>query len=60
MLFYILFIIGFIALLLFISSKIRNAADAAYQPEKVERENFQIFKPEGYLNSGRMDGKHSV
>ena len=50
MLFYILFIIGFIALLLFISSKIRNAADAAYQPEKIERENFQIFKPEGYLN----------
>ena len=50
MLFYILFIIGFIALLLFVSSKIRNAADAAYEPEKVERENFQIFKPEGYLN----------
>lgn len=49
MLFYILFIAAFIALLLFVSSKIRNAADAAYQPEKIERENFRIFKPEGYL-----------
>ncbi len=50
MLFYILFIAAFIALLLFISSKIRNAANAAYEPEKIERENFRIFKPEGYLN----------
>lgn len=49
MLFYLLFIAAFIAFLLFISSKIRKAADAAYQPEKIERENFQIFKPEGYL-----------
>ncbi|MEO6589602.1 MAG: hypothetical protein ABIP06_09880 [Pyrinomonadaceae bacterium] len=50
MLFYLLFIAGFIALLLFISTKIRNAANAAYEPEKIERGDFQIFKPEGYLN----------
>ncbi len=49
MLFYLLFIAGFIALLLFISSRIRNAADAAYQPERIERDDFRIFKPEGYL-----------
>lgn len=50
MLFYLLFIAGFIALLLFVSTKIRNAANAAYEPEKIGRESFQIFKPEGYLN----------
>jgi hypothetical protein len=50
MLFYLLFIAIFIALLLFISSKIRNAANQAYEPERIERENFSINKPEGYLN----------
>lgn len=50
MLFYLLFIAVFIAVLLFISSRIRNAASAAYEPEKIERENFSINKPEGYLN----------
>ena len=50
MLIYLLFIAAFIALLLFISSKIRNAANQAYEPERIERENFSIYKPEGYLN----------
>lgn len=50
MLFYLLFIVAFIALLLFISSKIRNAANQAYEPERIERETFSINKPEGYLN----------
>lgn len=50
MLFYLLFIAAFIALLLFVSSKIRKAASAAYEPEQIERENFRIYKPEGYLN----------
>ena len=50
MLFYLLFIAAFIALLLFVSSRIRRAANDAYEPEQIERENFTIFKPEGYLN----------
>lgn len=50
MLFYLLFIAIFIAILLFISSKIRKAANEAYEPEQIERENFSIYKPEGYLN----------
>lgn len=50
MIFYLLFVAAFIALLLFISSKIRKAASAAYEPEQIERENFRIYKPEGYLN----------
>lgn len=50
MLFYLLFIAVFIAILLFISSRIRNAANAAYEPEKIVRENFSIYKAEGYLN----------
>lgn len=50
MLFYILAIAAFIAILLFISSKIRNAASAAFEPEQIERENFRIYKPEGFLN----------
>ena len=36
--------------MLFISTKVRNAASAAYEPEQIKRENFEIFKPEGYLN----------
>lgn len=50
MIFYILVIVAFIGILLFISSKIRNAASAAFEPEQIERENFSIYKPEGYLN----------
>ena len=50
MIIYLIFVAGFIALLIFISTKIRNAANAAYEPEIIRRENFQIFKPEGYLN----------
>lgn len=50
MIFYLLFIAGFIALLLFISTKIRNAASAAYEPENIERDSFRIYKPEGFLN----------
>lgn len=50
MLFYILAIAAFIAILLFISSKIRNAASAAFEPEQIEREHFRVYKPEGYLN----------
>ncbi|CAN5747675.1 hypothetical protein BH20ACI4_BH20ACI4_34280 [soil metagenome] len=50
MLFYLLFIAAFIALLLFVSTKIRNAANQAYEPERIEREKFSINKPEGYLN----------
>ncbi len=49
MIFYLLFVAAFIALLLFVSTKIRNAANDAYEPETVERDDFKIFKPEGYL-----------
>lgn len=50
MIFYLLAVAAFIAILLFISSKIRNAASAAYEPENIERDSFRIYKPDGYLN----------
>ena len=49
MLFYILFVAGFIALLLFISTRIRKSASAAFVPETINKNDFVIFKPEGYL-----------
>ena len=49
MLFYIIFVAAFIALLIFISSRIRNVASTAFEPELVKKNDFVIFKPEGYL-----------
>ena len=50
MLFYLLFVAAFIAALLFVSSRIRSAANAAYVSEIIETEDFRISKPEGFLN----------
>lgn len=49
MLLYILFIAVFIGILIFISSRVRNAASVAFEPEAVDKKDFRIFKPEGYL-----------
>lgn len=58
MLFYIIAIALFVAVLIYISSRIRKAASAAFEPETIENENFYIFKPEGYLNPINNDGKY--
>lgn len=49
MLLYILFIAVFIGILLLISTRIRNAASVAFEPEAIDKKDFKIFKPEGYL-----------
>ncbi len=49
MLLYIIFIAVFIGILLFISSRVRNGASAAFEPEAIDKKDFKIFKPEGYL-----------
>ena len=58
MLFYILFVVLFIAALLFVSSRIRRAANAAFVPEIVENDEFRISKPEGFLNPIPEASKH--
>lgn len=52
-------IIGlFITVLLFVSSRIRRAANTAFEPETVETAEFKINKPEGYLNPVKSDVKN--
>ena len=49
MLLYILFIAVFIGILLLISTRVRKAASVAFEPEAIDKKDFKIFKPEGYL-----------
>lgn len=49
MLLYIVFIAVFIGILLLISTRVRKAASAAFEPEAIDKKHFKIFKPEGYL-----------
>jgi hypothetical protein len=49
MLTYFLAILIFIAILMFIKSRIRKASDAAFEREELETEIFYLIKPEGYL-----------
>ena len=50
MIYYLIFIGLFIAVLLFISSRIRRAANRAFEPETIENAEFKINKPAGFLN----------
>lgn len=50
MIYYLIFIGLFIAVLLFISSRIRRAASAAFEPETIETAEFKINKPAGFLH----------
>lgn len=50
MLFYFIFIGLFIAVLLFLSSRVRRSANTAFEPETIETEEFKINKPEGFLH----------
>ena len=50
MIYYLIFIGLFIAVLMFISSRIRRVASRAFEPETIENVEFKINKPEGYLN----------
>ncbi|MCY7375705.1 MAG: hypothetical protein LH472_07005 [Pyrinomonadaceae bacterium] len=46
-----IFIIGLavVALMVFVSTKIKKSAAAAYDSETVETEEFKLFKPEGFI-----------
>jgi hypothetical protein len=47
-----IFIIGalVVALMVYVSTKIKKSAAQAYEPELVERDDFTIQKPEGFLS----------
>lgn len=50
MIYYLIFIGVFIAVLLFISSRIRRAASTAFEPETIENAEYKISKPAGFLH----------
>lgn len=39
-----------VALMAYVSTRIKRAAAAAYEPEEIETENFRLVKPEGFLH----------
>lgn len=47
-----IFIIGalIVALMVYVSTKIKRSAAEAYEPEFIERDDFTIQKPEGFLS----------
>ena len=47
-----IFIVGLavVALMVYVSTKIKKSAAAAYEPETVETEEFKIYKPEGFIH----------
>lgn len=47
-----IFIVGLavVALMVFVSTKIKKSAAAAYEAEIVETEEFKLFKPEGFIH----------
>ena len=47
-----IFIFGLIlvALMVFVSTKIKKSAAQAFEPEAIETEDFRINKPEGFIN----------
>ena len=47
-----IFIVGaaVVALMVYVSTKIKKSAAEAYEPEFVERDDFTINKPEGFLS----------
>lgn len=53
-------IIGFIvvALMVYISTKIKNSAARAFEPEIIEREEFTIIKPEGLMSPLEENSKY--
>ena len=54
-----IFIIGgiLVALMVYVSTKIKKSAAAAYEPETVDTESFFIKKPEGFLYPLRDESK---
>ena len=42
--------VAVVALMVFVSTKIKKSAAAAYQPETIETEEFKIYKPEGFIH----------
>lgn len=49
--------IAFVALMVYVSTKIKKSAAQAYQAETVETKDFFIEKPEGFLHPLRDDSK---
>ena len=56
-----IFIVGgiVVALMVFVSTKIKKSAAAAYQAETVETKAFTIYKPEGFLHPLNDDSEYA-
>ena len=46
----LIFGIFLVALMVFVSTKIKKSAARAFEPETIETEDFKITKPEGFIN----------
>lgn len=57
MLLYILIVVAFGATLFYISSRVRRAAKEAFESETIERDEFVIVKPEGFINPIKDESK---
>ena len=42
--------LGVVALMVYVSTKIKKSAAAAYEPETIATEEFKIYKPEGFIH----------
>ena len=53
----LIFGIVLVALMVFVSTKIKKSAARAYEKEFIETEEFRITKPEGFINPINEDSK---
>ena len=44
-----------VALMVFVSTKIKKSAARAFEPEMIETEDFRIIKPQGFINPVNED-----
>jgi len=56
-----IFIVGavVVALMVFVSTKIKRSAALAFEPEFVEKEDFTISKPEGFMSPLDGNSEHA-
>ena len=54
-----IFIIGIfvVALMAYVSTKIKKSAAAAYEPETIDTADFTIFKPDGFIHPFNEDSE---
>lgn len=51
--------LGVVALMVYVSTRIKKSAAAAYEPELIETESYKIYKPEGFIHPLNDDSGYS-